>query len=191
MTRATGLAGAAVLGAGVALGALLPGDDSTSSGQADTRQGGTNPMIKALSFETRGPTDRRVILDLGGLTVTAKCKRYRIVANPEKPYADTPRKRFDSLSVTARSAFNGASIVSSFMQREGAKGPATYPYVFALRDFGPGYGGYDFLGTPYKVSGDLHYSRPDGGQVSVSYAADQQRTTDGCRFGGTAAFAPG
>ena len=185
------LVGAAILGAGVVLGALLFGGDSTSSGHADTSQAGTNRMIKALSFETRGPADRRVILDLGGLTVTAKCKQYRVIANPEKPYADTPRKRFDSLSVTAKSAFNGASIVSSFMQREGAKGPATHPYVFALRDFGPGYGGYDFLGTPYKVAGDLHYSRPDGGQVSVSYAANQQRTTDGCRFGGTAAFAPG
>ena len=59
------------------------------------------------------------------------------------------------------------------------------------RAFGPGYGAYDFLGSPYKAAGDLHYSRPDGGQVSVSYVADQGRSDDGCRFGGTAVYAPG
>lgn len=163
----------------LALGAVVGGviaRDRASSDAADRES-----TIRALSFETPGPEARRTVLALGGLEVDAACQRY---GPPNQP-----TRGFDGLSVTARSAVGGASIVSSFLQREGAKGPATYPYVFAVRDFGPDYGAYDFLGTPYKVTGDLHYARPDGGNVTVSYAANQQRLTDGCSFSGTAVYA--
>lgn len=165
------LVSVAALVIGVGVGMVVASSDSTPQGP------GSSAGIRAMSFDTKGPAARRIVLELGGLTITAACRRS----------GDPP---FDYLSVTAASGLQGASIVSSFLQREGAKGASTYPYVFALRDFGPAYGDYDFLGTPYKAAGDLHYSRPDGGQVSVSYATNQQRTTDGCNFTGTAVYAP-
>lgn len=158
-----------MLGIGIALGAVFL--DGSSPSTAQTTGDGA---IQALSYETAGPSDRETVLDLGGLRVTAACNQ-------------VGRPPFDLLSVTARSEFSGASAVSSFIQDEGRD---THPYVFALRHFEPSYGAWDFLGSPYKVSGDLHYLRPDGGQVSVSYVADQGRTDDGCRFGGTAVYAP-
>jgi hypothetical protein len=34
-----------------------------------------------------------------------------------------------------------------------------------------------------------NYSRPDGGQVALTFVADQQTTHGDCTFGGTAIFA--
>jgi hypothetical protein len=159
--------------AAAALGALVVSGTDESEAQAPAA------TIRALSFASDGPAERRTILDLGGLRITAACTRY-----------GAPGNSFDGLSVTASSAVPGAAIVSSFLQREGEKGASVHPYVFALQDFGPAYGPYDFLGTPFKVAGDLHFSRPDGGEVSVSYATPQLRTTAGCRLDGTAVYAP-
>lgn len=126
-----------------------------------------------MSYETTGPSSREVVLEIGGLTITAACSRV----------GDPP---FDALSLTARSDIEDATATSSFLQDEGK---TTYPYIFTLRDFDSSYGAWDFLGTPYKVSGQLNYSRPDGAQVTVSYFTDQARKPDGCHFGGTAVYA--
>lgn len=167
---ATAWIAVAALGSGVAAGALLLGNDSSESAQTDS-----GATIRALNFETPGPAERRVILDLGGLTIAAACNR----VGDKRPV--------DLLSVTATSEFKGASAVSSFLQQDDR---GTRPYWFTLRDLDPDYGAYDFLGSPYRVAGDLLYSRPDGGQVSVSYVTDQGRSADGCRFRGTAVYAP-
>lgn len=169
-TKATAWIAVSALGIGLAAGALLLDDDSSSSAQTDP-----DGAIRALNFETTGPAERQVILELGGLTIAAACNRVG------------DKRSVDLLSVTATSEFKGASAVSSFLQRDDR---GTRPYWFRLRDLDPDYGAYDFLGSPYRVAGDLLYSRPDGGQVSVAYVTDQGRSAGGCRFRGTAVYAP-
>lgn len=64
-------------------------------------------------------------------------------------------------------------------------------YAFRFSDFDRSYGWYDFLGAnPYGTTGTLSYSRPDGGQVSVTFRADQRTPGADCAFSGSARFVP-
>lgn len=82
------------LAIGIAVVALAVGDDPSSPAQTNS-----DGAVRALSFETAGPAKRRVILDVGGLTISAACNRVGA------------RRPVDLLSVTAKSESRDASIV--------------------------------------------------------------------------------
>jgi hypothetical protein len=137
--------------------------------------------IQAVSFRASGGPDQQpfrssnsqTILELGDLTIRAQCAR----GEGGQPF----------LNVGAATSVDNATISSRFIEQ--AHPPA--PYLFVIEDFDKSYGPYDFLGHPRRAGGDLTYSRPDGGQVSLSYT-----TTSGaggpadCFLGGVATYAP-
>ncbi|MGH2963988.1 MAG: hypothetical protein ACRDMH_01220 [Solirubrobacterales bacterium] len=137
--------------------------------------------IQAVSFRADAgpnrqpfrPSESQTILDLGDLTIRAQCAR----GEGGQPF----------LNVGASTGVDNATISSRFTER----GQPPTPYLFVIEDFDKSYGDYDFLGHPRRAAGDLGYSRPDGGQVSLSYT-----TTSGaggpadCFLGGAATYAP-
>jgi hypothetical protein len=164
--------GAAISALVLAIAALAVvgcGDDSPSA------------TTRAVSFRaSAGPNEQpfrpstsQTILDLGDLTIQASCAR----GEGGEPF----------LNVGAATGVDNSTISSRFTEQGH---PAT-PYLFVIEDFDKSYGRYDFLGHPRRAAGDLTYSRPDGGQVSLSYT-----TTSGaggpadCFLGGVATYAP-
>lgn len=134
----------------------------------------SQPSIQGVRFQARAGTDRTRILSLGGLTLLGTCRRH-----PPNP---TP-----FLSVAAKTSVDNAVISSHFgQQRRGSPN-----YTFVLDDFDRSYGQWDVLGTnPDKTAGTLNYSRPDGGQVSATFVADEGTSQGACVFAGTAVYAP-
>jgi hypothetical protein len=167
MVRSTHACILAALALAIPLSAC--GDDSATS------------TIQAVSFRANGgpdqqpfrPSNSQTILELGDLTIRAQCVR----GEGGQPF----------LNVGAATSIDNATISSRFT--EGGHPPT--PYLFVIEDFDKSYGPYDFLGHPRQAGGDLTYSRPDGGQVSLSYT-----TTSGagcpadCFLGGVATYAP-
>lgn len=144
----------------VALGTLLVGCGSDE-----------NPEnVKPVAFQASADTRGERILDLGGLTLTGSCER-------------DPGGQ-GRLVVTAATSLDNAVLGSRFSQ-------GGTPYTFVLSDFDRSYGQYDLLGNASgKIAGELNYSRPDGGQVSVSYLADEDTAQGDCTFDGVATYAP-
>lgn len=156
--------------AGAAAGWAIARGDSSASEQDESN----HAVVERVSFQADGGAGDEPILKLGGLTLRAAC-------------ADQGQRTGTQLSVSAESAYDDAVIGSSFIQDRGSH----QPYAFLLPDFDRSYGPWDFLGgNPNRTSGQLNYSRPDGGQVTVTFLADHGTAQGGCFLGGTAAFAP-
>jgi len=132
-------------------------------------------VTEPVSFQADAGVEARPILRIGGLTLRAWC-------------TDHGPRTGSYLSVAAETAIDDAIIGSSFIQKIG---PDHSAYTFVQPDFDRGYGPWDFLGSnPDKTAGTLNYSRPDGGQVTVVFLADQGTSQGDCFFGGTATSAP-
>jgi hypothetical protein len=148
------------------------GDSPSATTQAVSfrASAGTGAGTKGSPFR---PSDSQTILDVGDLTIRGQCAR----GEAGQPF----------LNVGAATSVDNATISSRFTEQGR---PAT-PYLFVIKDFDQSYGQYDFLGHPREAAGDLTYSRPDGGQVTLSYT-----TTSGaggpadCFLGGVATYAP-
>jgi hypothetical protein len=137
---------------------------------------GAGTAIKGVHFLADTGTNNERILRLNGLTLIASCRH--IHGNP-----------LPLLSVSAKTSVDNAVLASHFGQ-----GRHGFPnYTFVLDDFDKGNGRRrDVLGTnPDKTAGTLNYSRPDGGQVSVTFVADEGTPQGACVVGGTAVSAPG
>jgi hypothetical protein len=112
-------------------------------------------------------------LSLGGLTLVGSCRH--VDGNP-KPL----------LSVSARTSVDNAILASHF----GQQGHGSPTYTFVLDDFDRSDGRRDVLGSdPAATAGTLNYSRPDGGQVSVTFVADEGSSQGACVFAATATAA--
>lgn len=160
------------LGLGLTAGALL----FAAEGSSDTQSPTAGSMTKPLVFYASAGDSDDSILSLGGLTVSGSCRDLGGRVDPP------------ILSVTASTAVDDAMVGVSFTQRRGAEQAA---YSFGLSDFDRNYGPWDFLGTdPVDTVGTLVFSRPDGGQVALSYLADRGTAQGECAFGGTATYAP-
>lgn len=119
------------------------------------------------------PSNSETILDLGDLTIRAQCAR----GEGGEPF----------LNVGAATSVDKSTISSRFTEQGH---PAT-PYLFVIQDFDKDYGDYDFLGHPRRAAGDFVYSRPDGGQVSLSYTtASGAGGPADCFLGGVATYVP-
>jgi hypothetical protein len=146
--------------------------DGSSDAQPPVEPGLTKP----ITFNASAGESNDSILSLGGLTVSASCRDYG--GRVDAPY----------LSVGARTAYDDSMIGVSFVQR---KGPQPAAYSFVLSDFDRDYGTWDFLGTnPVNTVGTVVFSRPDGGQVTITYLADRGTAQGQCAFSGTATYAP-
>jgi hypothetical protein len=129
--------------------------------------GGDSSTIERVSFQADAGTPSTSILNLGGLTILGACPPF--------------------LSISARTAVDNAVVASHFGQRAHGS-PA---YTFVIDDFDRSYGRWDVLGTnPDRTVGTLNYSRPDGGQVSVTFVADENAPQGDCVFAGTAVSTP-
>src|SRR4051812_18332346 len=136
-----------------------------SSAPADPRGAGPDPMIKGVHFRAHTGTNNERILRLNGLTLIASCRH---IDGYPKPL----------LSVSAKTSVDNAVLASNFgQQRQGFAS-----YTFVVDDFDRGNGRRrDVLGTnPDKTAGTLNYSRPDGGQVSVTFVADEGTPQGAC-----------
>jgi hypothetical protein len=170
----TGLPTAAVLA--TIVGALLTagcgGDSPSATTQAVSFRASAGTGVGTRNKPFR-PSDTQTILDLGDLTIRAQCAR----GEGGQPF----------LNIGAATSVDNSTISSRFTEQ----GQPPTPYLFVIEDFDQSYGDYDFLGHPKRAAGDLVYSRPDGGQVSLSYT-----TTSGaggpadCFLGGVATYAP-
>jgi len=119
-----------------------------------------------------GPGKQR-ILRLGGLVVRASCTDY----GQGRQY----------LGVAAKTTINDAARALVLSQRHGGQAQT---YSFKSSDFDRNYGWYDITGTnPYDTTGTFSYARPDGGQIALTFRADQDTGTD-CVFDGEANYLP-
>lgn len=168
--RATALLALISLGAGAMVGSLAYGEGSSSGhGRA-----GSDVVIEPVAFRSDGGVAGEPVLELGGLTLRAWCHDY----GRGQVY----------LTVSAETAVDDAVAAVSFDQKKGAE-PASYTFVQS--DFDRSYGPWDILGTnPHNTTGTLNYSRPDGGQVLVSFLADEATGQGECVFGGMATYGP-
>jgi hypothetical protein len=136
--------------------------------------GGGSTMTTRVTFQANAGTPATPILQLDGLTVLGSCRR---AGHNPTPF----------LTVSARTAVDDAVIGSHF----GQQAQASPDYTFVIEDFDRSFGRWDVLGTnPDKTAGTLNYSRPDGGQVSVTFVADEGAPQGDCVFGGTAISTP-
>jgi hypothetical protein len=167
--RATGLLAIVSLAGGAMVGSLAYGEGSSSGhGRA-----GSDVVIEPVAFQSDGGVAAEPVLELGGLTLRAGCHDY----GRGQVY----------LSVSAETAVDDAVGAVSFDQ----KGADPASYTFVQSDFDRSYGRWDILGTnPDNTTGTLNYSRPDGGQVVVSFLADEGTAQGESVFGGTATYAP-
>jgi hypothetical protein len=144
--------------------------------------GGDSPgaTTRAVSFRASAgpvhqpfrPSNSQTILALGDLSIRAQCVR------------GEGGQAF--LNVGAVTRIDNATISSRFTEQGR---PAT-PYLFVIEDFDKSYGPYDFLGHPRQAAGDLTYSRPDDGQVTLSYMTTAGSGPADCFLGGVATYAP-
>ena len=159
---------AVALAVGFLVGALAFDEEAESGSTA------ADPSIEPVSFRADAGAKDQTILNLGGMSIVGSC----VQAVDFGPY----------LSVAAETAVDDAAIAVSFTQRRGQDQSA---YEFGLSDFDRSYGPWDFLGTnPGDTAGTLHFARPDGGQVSITFLANQDTAQGDCVFGGTAVYAP-
>lgn len=129
--------------------------------------------MRAVHFQAHARPGTERILSLHGLSLLASCRH--VGSNP-KPL----------LSVSARTSVDNAVLASHF----GQQGHGSPTYTFVLDDFDRADGRRDVLGTnPAATAGTLNYSRPDGGQVSVTFVADENTDQGACVFAGTATAA--
>jgi hypothetical protein len=140
----------------------------------------TDQIVEPVSFRAdAGPKAQpyrssggQTILDLGELTVRASCNR------------GEGGRAF--MSVTASTGVDNALVSSRFTQA----GSRSTSYAFVLDDFDRDYGQWDILGETEKAAGTLTYSRADGGQVALPFAASSGTGPVDCFFGGVATYAP-
>jgi hypothetical protein len=148
--------------AAVVLVAASPGDSAATSRGA----GGLDHTDQILSFTKPPGQSPHRLYGRGGLVVRAACERY-----------DHGRQ---FLWVSARSKVRGAARASGLSF-------ANTTRSFSGNDFGPAYGWYDMIGSiEGSERGTFVFSRPDGGQVTLSFAAD----VTGCSFEGLASWIP-
>ena len=158
-------AAAAVLGAAITGAGWVALDNENSSPTA-----GPEPQTEKIDFRVDAGVRSRKVLDLGGLTLRASCRDY----GQEDAY----------LQATAETSVDNSVIAAFYGQRASQE-----INVFNLSDFDRRYGAWDFLGTdPDNTAGTLNYFRPDGGQLVLTFLADQAQGE--CVFGGVAQFFP-
>lgn len=159
---------ALVVAAAVVAVAFASGDESSQPSSA------VGPTTRPVDFEADAGAKNVRILSLGGVLLRASCTDY----GQGRVY----------LSVAAKSQVNNAARALVLSQRRG--GEAT-TYSFKSSDFDPSFGYYDITGTnPYRTTGTFSFARPDGGQVAVTYRADQGVGGHDCTFAGLATYAP-
>ncbi len=159
------VAATALAGVGLLVGTGAAGTSRAADAGTTTR---------AVRFEANAGTRNKRILDLGGLVIRASCTDY----GRGRTY----------LSVATKTKINNASKAVVLSQRHAGRG---HTYAFSS-GFDRADGWYDFTGTnPANTTGTLSFSRPDGGQVSVTFRADEGTPHADCLFRGTASFTRG
>lgn len=147
-----------------------------ATADSETRAGGGDEVLTVrVSFAAAAAADAkgRRILNLGGLILRAWCIDY----GEGRKY----------LAVGSKSTVDNTSRAVVFSRRRAGQAET---YAFKASDVDANDDWYDFLGTnPYGTRGTLSYSRPDGGQVSLTFAADQDTPDADCVFSGQARFA--
>jgi hypothetical protein len=139
-----------------------------------SRAADTGAATQAVNFEANAGTRNKRILDLGGLLIRASCTDYG--------------KGRTYLSVAAKTKINNAAKAVVLSQRHAGRG---HTYAFSS-GFDRADGWYDFTGTnPANTTGTLSYSRPDGGQVTLTFRADEGTHQADCIFRGPASFTGG
>ncbi len=132
----------------------------------------TGPQTEKVDFRADAGVRNRKVLDLGGLTIRASCRNY----GQEQSY----------LQATAETSVDN-SVVAVFYGQQGDQ----QAKAFNLSDFDRRYGAWDFLGTdPDNTAGTLSYSRPDSGQLVLTFLADEDTQQGECVLGGAAHFFP-
>lgn len=135
---------------------------------------GETPESARVSFHADAGTENKRILNLGGLVARASCIDY----GQGRKY----------LSVVAKTTIDNTARALVLSQRRGGDAQT---YSFKSSDFDRSFGWYDITGTnPYDTSGTLSYARPDGGQVALTFRADQDTPRGDCAFDGTANYLP-
>jgi hypothetical protein len=160
------IGGTLVAASALAAVALLSGTASVGISRSADKSSAT----EAVKFEANAGTRNMHILDLGGLVIRASCTDY----GRGRTY----------LSVEAKTELNNAARAVVLSQQHAGRGQT---YAFSSDNFDRADGWYDFTGTnPANTTGTLSYSRPDGGQVSVTFRADEGTPHADCVFRGTA-----
>lgn len=127
-----------------------------------------------VAFHADAGVKNKRILNLGGLAVRASCTDY----GAGRIY----------LGVGAKTQIQNAARALVLSQRRSGEAQT---YAFKSSDFDPGFGWYDITGTnPYDTTGTFSFARPDGGQVSLTFRADQGTPSGDCTFDGTAEYLP-
>jgi hypothetical protein len=146
---------------------------SDESSRVQAPAGAPARAVHVTFHEDEGVTNRR-ILNLGGLVVRASCVN-----------SGTGSGR---LEVAAKTYVENSSRALVLSQRRGGRAET---YAFKSADFDPSFGWYDITGTdPYNTTGILSLARPDRGQVSLMFAADEGTSQYDCTFDGEAHYIP-
>lgn len=161
------LAGLLAILVGVSIAAAEPARISASRGDESS-------VFRSLNVrfhEDAGVRNER-ILSVGGLLARASC-------------TDFGRGR-KYLSVTVKTRINDASRATILSQKRGGQ---VSTYLLKSSDFDRSFGWYDLLGTnPYRTTGTFSYARPDGGQVALTFRADETTSGNDCVFDGMATY---
>jgi hypothetical protein len=135
-----------------------------------SRQSAQGLEVRKVSFQVSRRVQYERILDLGGLSLRARCRK--------------DGGKWD-LDVTAKTAVDNAVLVASFSQK---RDPSAF--TAPVPNFDRSTGPISFLGVFYRdAAGTLSYSRPDGGQLTLTFFAAEGTAQGGCVFGGIAEFA--
>lgn len=142
------------------------------SGKADSSVSAVPP--NAVTFQADAGTKNENILNVGGLVIRASCTDF----GQGRKY----------LSVSAKTTVNNAARALVLSQRRAGQASA---YSFKSSDFDRSFGYYDITGTnPYDTTGTFSYARPDGGQVAITFRADEDEQGYDCYFAGDVRYIP-
>ena len=168
-SRSPLLASSVVVVAVVAIGVVLVQRDDPLSDD------GPSTKIEKVHFRSNGAPVGQKVLDLGGLMIHASCRKLG--------------QRYPALQVTAQTKLDD-SAAAVFFGEDANENKVAAEYAFNLSDFDRAFE-WDFLGSESDASaGTFSYVRPDGGQVTLTFLADEATGQVACLFAGNARFIP-
>lgn len=144
------------------------------SGDADLSRASASAPPTTATFQADAGVKNKRILNVGGLVVRASCTDF----GQGRKY----------LSVAAKTTINNAARALVLSQRRAGQAST---YSFKSSDFDRSFGYYDITGTnPYDTTGTFSYARPDGGQVAITFRADEDEQGYDCYFAGDVQYSP-
>jgi hypothetical protein len=142
--------------------------------RSDPRSSAERFRTVPVHYSANAGSRNERILRLGGLVVRASCTDY----GQGRIY----------LSAGARTLVDDTARALVLGRRDGGQAET---YGFSSGDFDRDFGWYDLTGpNPDRTTGTFSYARPDGGQISLTFRADEAAHGADCRFDGTVLYAP-